>query len=59
MNIESKLWKIVSIIGQGVRITQKTSGVTRFVNRSELPSDYDLAMMSEKQFDRVCREAFH
>ncbi len=59
MKIESKLWKMVAFIGHGVRITQKASGVTRYVNRSEIPSDHRLAMMSEKQFDRVCREAFH
>lgn len=59
MNIESKLWKLESFNGAYVHILQKASGAMHTVSRGTLPSDNALAMMHEKQFDKVCREAFH
>lgn len=59
LNIESTLWKLRTFPGGSAYVTQKASGVTRYANRSELPSNARLSEMTERQFDRVCREAFH
>lgn len=60
ISIDSKLWSVRSLnCGGSVHITQRASRAIRTVNRSELPSDAALAAMSERQFDKVCREAFH
>lgn len=58
MNVESKLWKIVSV-GVQVAILQKASGRQRFVTIGDIPNLNALAAMTERQFDRVCRNAFH
>jgi hypothetical protein len=59
MDIESKLWRVVSYNAAYAHITQKASGVIRTVSRSALPSVDALAQMKEQQFNRICREAFH
>jgi hypothetical protein len=59
MNIESKLWKIRASAPHMIAIIQKASGAMRFVTQSHLPALAELAAISERQFDRVCREAFH
>lgn len=59
MNIESKLWKVVSYNDAYAHITQKASGAIRTVGRSTLPDADELAMISEHFFNRICREAFH
>ncbi len=58
MNIESKLWKVVSY-GYQIAILQKASGTQRFVTIGEFPNSDELAAMNELRFNRVCREAFH
>lgn len=59
MNIESKLWKVVSHNDAYAQIIQKASGEMRTVSRSTLPSADELAMMHELRFNRILREAFH
>lgn len=59
MNINSKLWHVVSHNDGYAHITQRASGVTRTVRRGELPSADAMAQMHELTFNRVCREAFH
>jgi hypothetical protein len=59
MNVESKLWKVVSRNDAYAHITQKASGTIRTVSRGTLPSVERIAAMSERQFDSLCREAFH
>jgi hypothetical protein len=59
MNIESKLWKIVSYNDGYATILQKASGVLHTVPRCELPSVDALAAANEITFNRICREAFH
>lgn len=59
LNIESALWKLRTAPGGMAYVTQKTSGVTRYVNRSELPSNDTLADMNEKRFNAIMRRAFH
>lgn len=59
-SIDSKLWSIRSGFGNyTLHIIQRASGVTRTVSRSALPSDTELAMMSEARFNKLCRDAFH
>lgn len=59
MNVESKLWKVVAYNAAYASITQKASGVTRTVSRGSLDSTDAIAAMTERQFDKMCREAFH
>ena len=59
MNIESKLWKVYSPVGCQIAVLQKTSGMQRFVTIGKFPNSEALAAMSEQQFNRICREAFH
>jgi hypothetical protein len=59
MNIESKLWKIRAVAPHMVMVIQKASGATRYATESHFPSTDALAVMSEKRFDKVCREVFH
>jgi hypothetical protein len=58
MNIESKLWKVVSY-GMQIAVLQKASGTQRFVTIGKFPNSETLAAMSERQFDRLCRDTFH
>jgi hypothetical protein len=58
MNIESKLWKVVWY-GYQIAVLQKASGTQRFVSIGKFPNSEALAAMSERQFNRLCREAFH
>lgn len=59
MNVNSALWRVrvfnVSLAG----ITQRASGVTRYVHPSTLPSIDTLARVHENRFDALLREAFH
>lgn len=59
MNIESKLWKVVSLNAAQVMVIQKASGASRVVSQSALPGAHALAAMHENAFDRAAREAFH
>jgi hypothetical protein len=59
MNIESKLWKLISYNDAYVHLIQKASGVIHTVSRGRVPNADTLAMMSERAFDNVCRDTFH
>lgn len=59
MNIESKLWKVISLNASQLMIIQKASGASAIRGLSALPGLNELAVMSEVRFDRLCREAFH
>lgn len=59
LSVDSKLWSVRGFNAGGVHITQRASGAIRTVSRGVLPSDSALAAMTERQFDAVCREAFH
>lgn len=59
MSIDSKLWRVRSYNVAYATIEQRASGIARVVSRCDLPSAERLAAMSEKQFDRACRAAFH
>jgi hypothetical protein len=59
MNIETPLWTLISFNEGYVHVIQKASGTTRTVSRGHIPSVETLAAMTERQFNRVCREAFH
>lgn len=59
MNIESKIWKLISYNDGYVNVLQKATKTVRVVTRQHLPSVDELAAMSEQRFDTVCREAFH
>lgn len=59
MNIESKLWKLIYLNDAYVKVLQKASGVYRTAARNVLPSDMVLTQMTERQFDKMCREVFH
>ncbi len=57
MNIESKLWKLKAYAPHAIAVIQKASNVAHYVTESRIP--HELAAMSERQFDAVCRKAFH
>jgi hypothetical protein len=59
VNIESKLWKLVSANTSYVMVVQKASQQMRMVSRGKLPSTDELAAMHETKFDSVARSAFH
>lgn len=59
MNIESRLWHVISYNDAYANIIQKSTGVLHAVTRGKLPDTHTLAMASEAKFDRICREAFH
>ena len=59
LNINSKLWQVRAYNDALAHITQRASGATRHVSRSLLPSQNDLAAMSERKFDAIMRDLFH
>ena len=59
MNIESKLWKLVSLNTAQIMVIQKASGASRVVSASALPSVEMLAAIHERGFDKAARDAFH
>lgn len=59
MSVESKLWKVSNPLGCQIAVLQKASGMQRFVTVGKFPNFEALAAMSERQFDKACREAFH
>ncbi len=59
MNIESKLWKLKAYAPHAIAVIQKASNVAHYVTESRIPPFDELAAMSERQFDAVCRKAFH
>lgn len=59
MNVESKLWKLVSLNNSLVMVIQKSSRVGHIVSASALPDVSLLAMMHENAFNEAARDAFH
>jgi hypothetical protein len=59
LNVSSKLWQVRSYNDAYADITQIASKTIRVVARSKLPSAERIAAMTERQFDSMCREAFH
>jgi hypothetical protein len=59
LSVDSKLWKLRSCNCAYMHITQCVSGITRTVLRGQLPSDVEIALMSEWRFNSVCRDAFN
>jgi hypothetical protein len=59
LSIDSKLWRLRSYTGTFAYITQIASQEIRLVSRGILPSADALAAMTEKEFDKTMREAFH
>lgn len=59
MNVSSNLWQVQVLNASLASITQRASGVTRYVHPSTLPPIETLAMVNERRFDNILREAFH
>ena len=59
LSVDSKLWSVRSYNDAYAHITQRASKTIRTVARSKLPSAERIAAMTERQFDNMCRAAFH
>lgn len=59
MNISSKRFDVRQLNASLTSIRQRASGNTRYVATHAIPCSYELAMMTERRFDHVIREAFH
>ena len=59
MNVESKLWKVYVPMGCQIAVLQKASGMQLYVTIGKFPNFETLAAMTERQFDKICRNAFH
>lgn len=57
MDIESKAYRLRSAPRSQAEVTSKATGHSAYVARSTLPSIHSLAMMHERQFDRICAAA--
>lgn len=59
MNISSKKWQIRTIFASQVEILEISTGKFKSVERTVLPNDHQLAMMSEYRFNMWCSEVFY
>jgi hypothetical protein len=59
LSIDSKLWSVRAYNGGLASITQRSSGVTRYVSRHSIPDADTLAASTEARFNKLMREAFH
>ena len=55
MNIESKKFKIKSQHGI-ISVTNKTTSNSVVVSSNDIPSAYEMAMMTENEFDEAMEE---
>lgn len=58
MDIDSKKWRLRSDGFGGIQIECKAAMTVRTVRADTLPSHNQLATMHEREFNRVCMEAF-
>ncbi|WP_420408677.1 hypothetical protein [Hoeflea sp.] len=58
MDIDSKKWRLRSDGVGGIQIECKAAMTLRTVPADDLPSAESLAAMHEREFNRVCMEAF-
>jgi hypothetical protein len=53
MDIETKRYRLKMDTFGGATVTHKRTGLTDYVQLSELPSVHKMAMMTEAAFDRL------